>query len=172
MNGRKMVSLAFPIVELKGDTKENKLLSNELRDATKYPNARLLWEITDKSKIRRVERTKLHEVWDLRKVVGEDMQSIYSLWRAFKVSVPLSEVIKEFEQPSEVRADHNFKTIGNLDACNIDAWFNESDDEEGTMVATVYEDGRIEVEERNLDIWNSSSEVQRVAFEVRDKMLK
>lgn len=172
MNARKMLSYAFPILEIKGDTKQNREISEDLRNSGKYPNARLLWEITDDSKVRRTEKTKLHEVWDLRKMVGEDTQSIYSLWRAFKVSVPIEDVIGEFKQPSEVRSDHYFKTNGNFDACHIDAWFTGSDEEEGTMVATVYSDGRIKVEERNLDIWNSSSEVQRIAFEVRDKMLK
>lgn len=172
MNARKMLSYAFPILEIKGDTTQNMEVSKELRDTDKFPNARLLWELTEKSKVRKTEKTKLHEVWDLRKVVGEDTQSIYSLWRAFKVTVPIEEVIGEFQQPSEVRADHYFKANGNLDACHIDAWFTGSDEEEGTMVATVYSDGRIEVEERNLDIWNSSSEVQRIAFEVREEMLK
>ena len=172
MNARKMLSYAFPILEIKGDTAQNREVSKELRDTDKFPNARLLWELTDDSKVRRTEKTKLHEVWDLRKVVGEDTQSIYSLWGAFKVTVPIEEVIGEFQQPSEVRADHYFKANGNLDACHIDAWFTGSDEEEGTMVATVYSDGRIEVEERNLDIWNSSAEVQRIAFEVREEMLK
>lgn len=172
MNARKMLSYAFPILEIKGDTTQNREVSKELRNADKFPNARLLWELTEKSRVRGTEKTKLHEVWDLRKVVGEDTQSIYSLWRAFKVTVPIEEVIGEFKQPSEVRADHYFKANGNLDACHIDAWFTGSDEEEGTMVATVYSDGRIEVEERNLDIWNSSSEVQRIAFEIRGEMLK
>ena len=108
----------------------------------------------------------------MRKVVGEDDLSIYRLWQAFKVSVPLYDVINEFEQPTEVRADHYFKADGNLDACHIDAWYSGSDNEEGTMVATVYEDGRIVVEERNLDIWNTSTEVQNIAFKVREEMLK
>lgn len=172
MNARKMLSYAFPILEIKGDTTQNREVSKELRNADKFPNARLLWELTEKSRVRRTEKTKLHEVWDLRKVVGEDLHSIYSLWRAFKVTVPIEEAIGEFQQPSEVRADHYFKANGNLDACHIDAWFTCSDEEEGTMVATVYSDGRIEVEERNLDIWNSSFEVQRIAFEVREEMLK
>ena len=170
MNGIKQVSLAFPIVELKGRKKTYEETSKALRE---MPNARLLWQRTKESKVRKGKRcSEFHEVWDLRKVVGEDDLSIYRLWQAFKVSVPLSEVINEFEQPSEVRADHYFKADGNLDACHIDAWFNESDDEEGTMVATVYENGRIEVEERNLDIWNTSTEVQNIAFKVREEMLK
>ena len=170
MNGIKQVSLAFPIVELKGRKKTYEETSKALRE---MPNARLLWQLTKESKVRKGKRcSEFHEVWDLREVVGEDDLSIYRLWQAFKVSVPLYDVINEFEQPTEVRADHYFKADGNLDACHIDAWFNESDDEEGTMVATVYENGRIEVEERNLDIWNTSTEVQNIAFKVREEMLK
>ena len=123
MNGIKQVSLAFPIVELKGRKKTYEETSKALRE---MPNARLLWQLTKESKVRKGKRcSEFHEVWDLRKVVGEDDLSIYRLWQAFKVSVPLSEVINEFEQPTEVRADHYFKADGNLDACHIDAWFNE-----------------------------------------------